>query len=261
MRRFVLLVVVALAIAGVGWEWFTRPALPAAERGRRLAESQGCFTCHGPAGRKGTPDPGRKTESAPTFAGDLMMYASNASEVREWILDGSTVGKRASETWRARREAAVLRMPAFRGKLTGRQVDDLTAYVMLVSSSPEPGDSLALAGRDRVASLGCAGCHGPGGRLAPPNPGSLKGYVPSWEGPDFPELVRDEAEFRDWVRHGISARFRDLPPARFFLERANLKMPAYEKHLKPGDLEALWAYVRWLRSPASKPDSAEVTAF
>ena len=141
MRRLMLLAVAAFAIAVVGWEWFTRPALPAAERGRRLAESQGCFSCHGPAGRKGTPDPGRKAESAPTFAGDLMMFASNAADVREWILDGSTARKRESETWRARREAAVLRMPAFRGKLTLRQVDDLAAYVMLVSSSPEPGDS------------------------------------------------------------------------------------------------------------------------
>jgi len=261
MRRIVLLIAAPLAVAAVGYAWITRPALPAAERGRRLAEAHACFTCHGPAGRKGTPDVGRKEGSAPTYAGDLMMYAKDAADVREWILDGSTARKRESETWRARRDAAVLRMPAYRHALTSRQVDDLTAYVMLVSSSPEPDDSLALAGLERVTALGCAGCHGPGGRLAPPNPGSLKGYVPSWEGPDFPELVRDETEFREWVNHGISERFRGNPPARFFLDRARLKMPAYEKHLQPGDLEALWAYVRWLRSPASAPDSAEVTAF
>jgi mono/diheme cytochrome c family protein len=261
MRRLLLLSAVGLAAAALVWMWMTRSALPAAERGRRLAEAHGCFTCHGPAGRKGTPDPGRKEASVPTFAGDLMMYAKDAADVREWILDGSTSGKRASETWRARRDAAVLRMPAYRGALTDHQVDDLVAYVMMISDSPQPDDSLAMTGRERIAALGCEGCHGPGGRLAPPNPGSLKGYLPSWDSADFPELVRGEAEFREWVRNGVSERFRTNPAARFFLERARLKMPAYEKHLKPGDLEAMWAYVLWLRSPAAAPDSAEVTAF
>ena len=261
MRRLLLVLAAGLALAIASWAWITRPALPAAERGRRLAEQHGCFTCHGPAGRKGTPDPGRKEASVPTFAGDLMMYAHDAGEVREWILDGSTARKRESETWRARRDAAVLRMPAYRGALTPGQVDDLTAYVLMVSESPEPADSMALAGRKRASALGCDGCHGPGGRLAQRNPGSLKGYVPSWEGPDFPELVRDEQEFREWVRDGVSARFRGNPLARFFLDRARLQMPAYEKHLASGDLEALWAYVQWLRSDAAAPDSAEVTAF
>ena len=32
-------------------------------------------------------------------------------------------------------------------------------------------------------------------------------------------------------------------------------------HLAEGDLAALWAYVRWLRQPASRPDSASVTSF
>src|SRR5262245_17965230 len=261
MRRLLLLFVAGVLAAGVAVAWVRRPALAAAERGRRTAEANGCFACHGPAGRKGSPDPGRRESSAPTFAGDLMMYAKDAADVRSWILDGSTPGKRESETWRARREAAVLKMPAYRGRLSESQVDDLVAYVMLVSDSPQPGDPLAISGRDRAAELGCAGCHGPGGRLAQPNPRSLKGYVPSWDGKDFPELVRDEGEFREWVRHGVSERFRTNPAARFFLDRAHLKMPAYEKHLRPGDLEALWAWVQWVRSPAAAPDSAEVTAF
>jgi len=258
-----LLAVLALAgaLAAAAALWITRPHLPPAERGRRLAEAQGCFTCHGPAGRQGAANPGRRDKSVPTFAGDLMMYAHDADDVREWILDGSTARKRESRTWREQRDAGALRMPAFRGVLSPAQVSDLVAYVMLVSESPEPTDSLALAGRDRAASLGCVGCHGPGGRLAPRNPGSLKGYIPSWDGADFPELVRDEAEFREWVEKGISARFRTNPAARFFLVRARLHMPAYERHLEPGDLEALWAWVRWVRSEAASPDSAEVTAF
>ena len=102
-------------------------------------------------------------------------------------------------------------------------------------------------GLERAEKLGCTGCHGPGGRFARRNPGSLKGYVPSWDGADFPELVRDSTEFRQWVEHGISDRFEHNAAARFFVKRAALHMPAYQKHLDPADVPALWAYVRWLR--------------
>jgi hypothetical protein len=31
-------------------------------------------------------------------------------------------------------------------------------------------------------------------------------------------------------------------------------MPAFKKHLEPGDVEALWAYVTWLRTqPQDQP--------
>src|SRR5438477_10341636 len=219
----VLLVLLLVAILGA---WFARlPHLPAAERGRRIAEREGCFTCHGPAGMKGTPNVGRTDKTVPTFAGDLMMYADNAHDVRAWILDGGTPAKRASRTWQAQREAGALRMPAFRGVLSAAEISDLVAYVMAVSDSPEPRDSLALAGRDRSKALGCTGCHGFGGRLAHANPGSFKGYIPSWDGRDFPELVQGETEFDQWVRHGVSDRFRSNPAAAFFLARARLHMP------------------------------------
>ena len=257
LRQAVILIL--LGILGV---CFARlPNLPAAERGRRIAERVGCFTCHGPAGTRGTPNPGRTDKAVPTFAGDLMMYADNANDVRAWILDGGTPAKRASRTWQQQREAGVLRMPAFRGVLSSAEISDLVAYVMAVSDSPEPGDSLAVAGRDRAKALGCTGCHGFGGRLAHANPGSFKGCIPSWDGGDFAELVHGEAEFDQWVRHGVSDRFRGNPAAMFFLGRARLHMPAFEKHLAPGDLAALWAYVRWLRSPEARPDSAAVTSF
>ena len=254
-----LLFVLIVAVLGA---WFTtRPHLSAAERGRRLADHEGCFTCHGPAGTKGTPNLGRTDKTVPTFAGDLMMYADDASDVRAWILDGSTPKKRASHSWQEQREAGALRMPAFRGTLSASQLSDLVAYVMAVSDSPEPSDSLALAGRDRAKALGCTGCHGVGGRLAPHNPGSFKGYIPAWDGGDFAELVGNEQEFRQWVRHGVSDRFHANPAASFFLQRARLHMPAFDKHLADGDLTALWAYVGWLRSPAARPDSASVTSF
>ena len=71
--------------------------------------------------------------------------------------------------------------------------------------------------------------------------------MPSWDGKDFPDLVTNRTEFNEWVGGGVSKRFEANPVAMFLLRRAALHMPAYEKHLAPGDTDALWAYVQWLR--------------
>ena len=187
-----------------------------------------------------------------------MMYAKSPQEIYEWIHDGVTVKKSKSETWRSERRKGVMRMPSFGRRLNERQIADLVAYVMATSGMPEP-EGLAAHGLQRAEALGCIGCHGSGGRLAKPNPRSLKGYVPSWDGADFPELVRDSVEFREWVEKGVSRRFEKDRVARFFLRRAVLKMPAYERHLEPGDLDALWAYVVWL-GPRSFNPASRVTS-
>jgi len=254
MKRAVVLALIGLLVVGaVATIRAFRPHLPAAERGRRVAETLGCFGCHGPGGVQGAMNPGRTDGSAPNFQGDVMMFAADSTEIREWILEGSTTRRRQSVTWRAERERGVLKMPAFRGAISERETDDLVAYVMAVAGMPSPEDSLAIRGLERADSLGCTGCHGPGGRLARPNAGSFKGYVPSWDGVDFTDLVRDEREFREWVERGVSVRFERDRLAQFFLRRAALKMPAYRQHLREGDLGALWAYVQWLRR--EKPPS------
>jgi mono/diheme cytochrome c family protein len=244
MRR---LFVALLAIAVLFAVWRTvRSDLPEAEQGRRIAEKSGCFACHGPDGIRGAYNPGRLDRKVPTFEGDVMMYAKTEDEIRQWIEDGSTEKRRQSQTWRAERQKGALRMPGFEKRLSKRQIDRLVAYVE-VMAGPEIPDSLAKHGYERSEALGCVGCHGPGGRLARRNPGSLKGYVPSWDGQDFAELVRDSTEFRQWVDHGVSDRFAKNPMAGYFLRRAVLHMPHFEKQREPDDIAALWAYVRWLR--------------
>jgi mono/diheme cytochrome c family protein len=228
--------------------WTLSPRLPAAERGRRLAQRDGCFACPVREGHGGAGNPGRTDREVPNFGGDLMMYAKSHAEVVEWIRDGVTRAKAGSASWKADRERGALRMPAFRARLNARQIEDLASYVEAVAGVPEPEDSLAKLGLERAERLGCTGCHGDGGRLSRPNPGSLKGYVPSWDGADWPELVRDRAEFEEWVKRGRSRRFERQPLAAWFLGRAVLRMPAYERHLEAGDLDALWAYVEWLRA-------------
>ena len=242
-----LFAVVALACVLVATGVWLRPRLPAAERGRRIAERAGCFACHGAEGSRGTANPGRKDASVPTWEGDLMMFAEDEDEVREWIRDGVPAERGRSRTWQAERDSGALRMPAFGRRLSRAQIEDLVVFVRAVGGEPAPAEVAARRGGERARELGCAGCHGPGGRFARPNPGSFKGYVPPWDGADFSELVRGRAEFDQWVEEGMSRRFARDPLARFFLDRATMRMPAYRRFLRPGDLDSLWAYMRWLR--------------
>ncbi|HEU4723661.1 MAG TPA: c-type cytochrome [Candidatus Eisenbacteria bacterium] len=250
-RALPLVLVAAVVLALLAAADAARPRLTPVERGRRLAEANGCFACHGPEGSRGIPNPGRADLTVPGFTSTLMMYAENEEQVREWIRDGGTKTRKASKTWRAEREQGTLRMPAFGKRLTEREIDDLVAFVLAAAGQSAPADSLPAAGLERAAALGCFGCHGMGGRYARPNPGSFKGFVPPWDGPDFPELVADRGEFQEWVEEGVSRRFKANRAARFFLRRPPLHMPAYKKQLQPGDLNALWAYVTWLRTPSA----------
>src|SRR6059036_1188541 len=129
--RLILVVLVGVALAGGAAAAFVfRPHLPDAERGRRLAERTGCFACHGPGGIRGAANPGRTDRTVPTFEGDVMMYAKSADEIHQWIHNGFTEKRKASQTWREQRERGVLKMPAFKGRISERQMEDLVAYVM-----------------------------------------------------------------------------------------------------------------------------------
>jgi mono/diheme cytochrome c family protein len=247
MRILVRLLFVGIVGALAAWAIVARPHVPAAERGRRIAERWGCFACHGPGGLRGVANHGRSDKTVPGFEGDVMMYAKSDDDLREWISDGVPKRRAASQSWQADRAKGALRMPAFGHKLSAGQVDDLVAFVNASAGNPEPEDDVAGAGLRKADALGCTGCHGAGGRLAVRNPGSLKGYVPSWDEKDFPELVRDRNEFDQWVADGVSARFRANPVAGYLLHRAALHMPAYRAHASAADLDTLWGYVQWLR--------------
>jgi mono/diheme cytochrome c family protein len=241
------LAAVALVEAGViaavvvRSQWRTAAAGSAVERGREVASRMGCFGCHGPGGVAGIPNPGGKGGEVPTWSGGTwMMYNDSERDVRAWILDGHPPGREPDAR-------ALLAMPAYGRWLRGEETDDLVAYVLAASHFGNPDDEKAAAGRDAAARLGCFGCHGPEGRGLTWDPGSLKGYVPTWDGADFKELVRDDGELREWVREGMSARLRGNPAARHFLGSETIQMPAFGSHVSDADLEALVAYVHWVR--------------
>jgi len=233
----------ALVAFGVRSRWRAEAGSSPVERGRAVAGRMGCFGCHGPGGVAGILNPGAKGGGeVPTWSGGTwMMYNEAEGDVRAWITDGHPPGREPDRK-------ALLTMPAYRGRLTKGETDDLVAYVLAVSHFGKIEDEKAAAGRDAATRLGCFGCHGPEGRGLTWDPGSFKGYVPPWDGADYADLVRSDAEFREWVRNGVSERFRKNPAARPFLVHEVIKMPAFGPRVSDADLDALLAYVRWMRA-------------
>jgi mono/diheme cytochrome c family protein len=183
--------------------------------------------------------------------------------LREWILDGMPRRVRQDPESRTALEAAAIRMPAWRGRLSRAQVDDLVAYVRALAVADVPENVIARNGHAVAERLGCFRCHGPGGRGAGSNPNSLKGYIPPWDGQDFAELVVDKGELREWILSGRPRRLEANPLARFFLNRQAIRMPAFRGQVTEEELQALEAYIGWLRAPvtgsgkSSRPGATE----
>ncbi len=210
-------------------------------RGRAVADRLGCFGCHGPGGAAPIPNPGARGGKVPGWTGGTwMMYNADEEDVRGWILDGHPAGREPDS-------GALIPMPAYRGEISDADLDDLVAYVLAVSQFGRPEGAEIAAGRSVANRFGCFGCHGPEGRGLIENPLSFKGYIPPWDGDDYLELVRDADEFRQWVRNGISDRFRDNPAARAFVDRQVVPMPAYGDAITDEELNQLLAYVGWVR--------------
>jgi mono/diheme cytochrome c family protein len=251
MVALVTLVVVettALVYLGLRTRWMHSAADTTVGRGRQLAESMGCFACHGPGGGQPIANPGARGGEVPGWTGGTWrMWNRSAEDLRAWITDGRPPGREPDP-------GALLHMPAYGARLSPGQIDDLVAYVAAVSQfGPDPDEQVA-AGKDAAWRLGCFGCHGPEGRGLLANPGSFTGYVPPWDGHDYAELVRDEAEFRQWVRRGVCDRLARNPVAREFLSRQAISMPAYGDHVSDRELRALYAYVGWVRAtPRGRP--------
>jgi mono/diheme cytochrome c family protein len=214
----------------------------------------GCFSCHGPGGGGGTKNPGSEDGTVPAFTERTqMMYVKTTDDLREYILDGAPRRKREDPEYRAEVEAAALRMPAFRPFLRAAQVDDLVAYLRTASGQVRPDTDLAARGADLAAEHGCFVCHGPLGAGGVANAGSLKGYIPSFWGADFEELVRDDDELRHWIADGELKRIVDQPIGGRFFRRQATKMPAYDRFLSEADIGALAAYVRWIHDGSWRP--------
>lgn len=218
-----------------------------AARGREIARRFGCFSCHGPDGGGGVPNPGSRLGTVPGFGEQtLMMFVKGDSELREYILDGAPARKRKEQSYRDEMRKQVLRMPAFRGWLSRGDVDSLVAYLRAVSGMLSPPDGAAARGAALAQKHACLHCHGPMGTGGQRNAGSFKGYIPGFFGSDFDDLVRSDDELLRWIRDGSIERLRRDPIAEFFLKRQRIHMPAFKDSLTDAEQHDVAAYVRWL---------------
>ena len=123
----VLCVVSVVAVTAVFW-WRSANVGPV-QRGADLAAAQGCLGCHG--------GPGVSPLLPRPFA-DLDDV--DRATLREWILDGMPRRVRQDPERRETLEVAAIRMPAWRGRLSHAQVDDLVAYLRGSLASVSLGD-------------------------------------------------------------------------------------------------------------------------
>jgi len=144
-------------------------------------------------------------------------------------------------------------MPSYRRFVTARQVDDLVAFLRAASGQLLPDEARAARGGEIAGDLGCFACHGPLGAGGVGNPGSLKGYVPGFWGADFDDLVHGDDELHTWIAKGALARVTEHPIGGRFFKRQAIKMPAYEHFVPEADVDALAAYVRWIRAGSWRP--------
>jgi mono/diheme cytochrome c family protein len=234
----------ASAVAAVFW--WRSANVGAVQRGADLALAQGCLACHGGGMSPLLPRPFAELDDV------------DPATLREWILDGMPQRVRKDPESREALEAAAIRMPAWRGRLSRGQVDDLVAYLRASAVADVPEDPTARKGQAVGERLGCFRCHGPGGRGAGSNPGSLKGYIPPWDGRDFADLVMDDGELREWILFGRPQRLQANPLARFFLDRQAIRMPAFRGKVTEEELRALEAYIGWLRAPVPAPQHRSI---
>ena len=214
--------------------------------GMREAEEHGCFNCHSAPNNRELPNPGSTAETVPSFAGgNAMMYVDRPEEIQEWIRDGVTKARAADPKKREESKAQLIHMPAFASTLDADEIDALAAYVLAVDDYFSPGEDPARRGEEIVRQQ-CMSCHNVGGAGGLPNPGSPFGYVPAFFGPDFHDLVKNDAELREWIKTGRSKRVAALPLAQWFWKRQRIAMPAFGEHLSPEDLAAIAAYIEWL---------------
>lgn len=256
-RRLVWIVLALAAVAAAApgtfrlllWRWEQNPVL----RGRLLAERSGCLGCHRPYAGIEIPNPGSRWGTVPAFqSGMPMMYGSDTRKaIEEYVRHGAPRAWLDDPVVRRRLAAQHLRMPGYEGTLSDAEIADVVAFVAAVEGVEPAGAEAAAAGRALAKRHGCLSCHGPQGSGGQPNPGSLGGFIPGFLGRNFDDLVRGEAEFREWVLEGSLGRLGENPIVRHFWRRQQIAMPAYRGDLSDEEVGQLWTWVREIRASAS----------
>ncbi|HSR69106.1 MAG TPA: c-type cytochrome [Acidobacteriota bacterium] len=238
------------------------PEYSPAQRGARLMEEAGCWSCHNPAS-SGAFNPA-KDDSAQEYSSIPSLFSQRMSiaEMRQWIADGITDEKEHSQVYMASRQQEALKMPAYKHHLSVEQIDDIIAYLALeqyryeVDQALRQGSDYPLTPGEALAHrMACYSCHGALGQGGIGNLDSLKGYIPGFFGDDFDALTGagERTQVLEWIRDGASQAFLDqgflgFSPGRYFQQRQAIDMPAYADHMSEEDLQALTDHVLELRA-------------
>ncbi len=221
----------------------------AVRRGRQVAVRAGCFSCHGPGGIRGVKNPGSRWGDVPAWdGGNWMMYVADPAEIEEYIRYGLPRRKQKDSGAKAQVEKALIKMPAYEGRLNEREIRDLTLFVKAISGLGRPQDGPAAPGYDLAVEFGCFSCHGVDGTGGVKDPGSFKGYIPGWRGPDWEDLVESDDEIREWIMEGGIRRWSGNRLAMHFTRAQAIQMPAYREALTPAQVDQIVAYIKWLRA-------------
>jgi mono/diheme cytochrome c family protein len=144
-RRVVAAGLSLAAVSGVAAVvWWRTANIGAVQRGADLVVANGCLGCHGGASLSPVlPRPFAEPDDV------------EPATLREWILDGMPQRVRQDPESRMALEAEAIRMPAWRGRLSQAQVDDLVTYMRAVAAADVPEDPAARNGYAIAERLGC----------------------------------------------------------------------------------------------------------
>lgn len=108
-----------------------------AAAGHELAVRFGCLGCHGPEGRGLISNPGSlKGYIPPWDSSDFLELVQNPAEFREWVAEGEIRRFRTNPAAAFFLDRQIIKMPAFKGVLSGSDIEKLRAYVDWVRSHP-----------------------------------------------------------------------------------------------------------------------------
>ena len=137
--------VVWVAVAG----GHVRAPEGAARRGEHLARGS-CLPCHGVGGAGGHANPGSIAGYIPALWGvDYDDLVRDEEELKEWIVSGGSARVAAIPGVAGRWQQQTIRMPAFGGKLSASEMNDLLAYLKWLREN-EGGIGPAQAGREEI---------------------------------------------------------------------------------------------------------------
>jgi len=266
-----LLALLALGIGGtILFQVEKQPEYSPVARGAQLADTAGCFACHGRGDgekrfnlRQAAPDKWA-AKSNPTFwDGDIV----KVDELVDWITNGAPAAEAE------RHKKLLIRMPAYKDRLQPDEIEAIAAWILAegLKFSAEPagksepatgpaptGDQLLVSGDQLSRKLGCYQCHGELGQGGVKNPGSFKGYIPGFFGQDFLKLTAngDRSEILHWIDHGrgraIEAGLTGKMTKKYFEGQAT-QMPGYRDQLTAPEKELLADFMLLLNKSGPLP--------